>query len=593
MNFRMWLESLWSLPDYKLPNDKEQQLFDFYMMTSLLNPQEEQSKFVVKQMEDTLLQPLRKNILDALFFSIASEFRHFLDNKQNKDKINVVEDELGPKYVKILKKFYHTYAIYDSPIGLIDKPERSKRYKREFSDSRSSYKTAYKSALSTGNKKDFVRLAYLCFDDIFDWTSSYGGSKWKQIANAWLKLNNATNPKDIIVLIDHAYDLQHNTDTVFNKIQSYLKNGSYSWLADALDFKRDIKSPWEIIDKVSPSMKRISARIFKIHGQGTLEDFEKQQKQQNKEKKEKDKYSSLDEFPHPLIGEVPSEDKYDKILQVPGIEKAIKQKLMPTAFKSEYLKPWGTQKPLSMKLVLYPNAKNKILSLLASNQKIEAIKYFRDNLHPINSLIGNIDFNLHPVNSLIGNIDLKPRSIPLFVSKKMVEYIQDQDKINQNQNVDPYKSIVSENKVKQLQSYLDKGAPLIGFSKEEIIAAQNIKANFLHLKGINSFIKPSKYSIVIPPQIKPWAMYLDWGMQVEIPKQTYQQIIALLEEGRKIAAIKIFRTLHPAQKNNVISLNPTQQNNNFISLKASKLAIEWLAKKEGIPLPDPSDINFK
>ena len=70
-----------------------------------------------------------------------------------------------------------------------------------------------------------------------DWESGYGGKAWADICKGWTRLYNAHSDGDLIVAIDHIYDLQHNSDTVFNKVQSYEINRRYDWLKNALNLK--------------------------------------------------------------------------------------------------------------------------------------------------------------------------------------------------------------------------------------------------------------------------------------------------------------------------------------------------------------------
>ena len=87
----------------------------------------------------------------------------------------------------------------------------------------------------------------------------------------------------MIVALDHVYDLQHNTGSIFTKNIEYAKKGKkvellgllgqkytvrtdkpdFSWIKKALDFKRDLTSVRELLNKVSPSMRTLASRIIK------------------------------------------------------------------------------------------------------------------------------------------------------------------------------------------------------------------------------------------------------------------------------------------------------------------------------------------
>ena len=105
-------------------------------------------------------------------------------------------------------------------------------------------------------------------------SSVYGGPAWGMIAKAYGQLFTVTDPGARMVLIDHIYDLQHNTDTVFNKVIDYYKNG-YQWIAAALNFKRDIKSPFELYKKISLDLRGPFAYVMKMQNGITLESITK------------------------------------------------------------------------------------------------------------------------------------------------------------------------------------------------------------------------------------------------------------------------------------------------------------------------------
>ena len=82
------------------------------------------------------------------------------------------------------------------------------------------------------------------------WSGNYGGRPWHNIAVAYLKLFNAKSEFEKILYIDNIYHQQHNTGTVFNKLQKYYKStNSYGWILDALNFKANAKNNWERIKK--------------------------------------------------------------------------------------------------------------------------------------------------------------------------------------------------------------------------------------------------------------------------------------------------------------------------------------------------------
>jgi len=108
---------------------------------------------------------------------------------------------------------------------------------------------------------EFVKSSEKCFY-YEDWTVDYGGTPWGRICSGWLRLYNSTSKEQIWVAIDHIYDLQHNSDSVFNKVERYLKNGNVKWLANALELKAHIKDIHVLSKLCSSDMKRLAKRVL-------------------------------------------------------------------------------------------------------------------------------------------------------------------------------------------------------------------------------------------------------------------------------------------------------------------------------------------
>jgi len=268
---------------YELPKDKEEQMNDFYTLTMMYPRKYNKNANIqdIKDMpdididsavEDTqerLYTGLRKNLLNAVFFSICAEIRHIYDNYSKPvDVLDLIEKKLSKKHAKMFRAYTKEMIVADKYSDLQRTPKEARKRLLENRDSYvSSYKSAVTAMKKTGTKKkDFVEVCELLFNEA-SWNSSFGDKAWAGIADGWLKLNAATKLEEITVWIDHVYDLQHNTDTVFNKIKSYMKGSSYSWIKKALDKKFKIKSPYELWDNMSPQMKRLMGFYFKArHG---------------------------------------------------------------------------------------------------------------------------------------------------------------------------------------------------------------------------------------------------------------------------------------------------------------------------------------
>jgi len=272
---------------YKPSNDPEALLNDFYILTLLkdlsrkkLN--DESLDFSIEEAVSSLLPYLKKELLSAVLFSISAEFRHVFKQNTSKEVLDFFTEKGGEEGAAFIKEYYRQNFLMrggqsdkDNPLTADIYKDDSERYSSEedFANYVNSY-NSLRSALKVSgmSKAEMVSIINDSFNEM-NWPQSYGGNAWSRIANGWLKLNNTKSLEDMAVWIDHVYDLQHNTDTVFNKINKFKKEHRYDWIAKALDFKRDLKNPWQLYDKVSPSTRSFISYISPKIGFGTLEDF--------------------------------------------------------------------------------------------------------------------------------------------------------------------------------------------------------------------------------------------------------------------------------------------------------------------------------
>lgn len=254
--------SLLESGEYIVSTDKEKLLFDFYALsfikTANLNPlskgsvasfigNSEEVTSLIEDAEQKLLPRLRKDLLDAVFFAICCEMRH-ADLGWMFDFSDVKKQSFP-----LLKKYSEVQPEDDF-------------YDDRGSDNLQSYQQAYEAAKKIGadqNPKEFVSECAVAFTSgAFD--AGWGGKPWRNICDGWLRLYNATKLSDIYVAIDYVYHLQHNNDTVFNKVKEYYKSGHLEWLEAALDFKYNIKNIREILPYCSSDMRKIAQKAFKI-----------------------------------------------------------------------------------------------------------------------------------------------------------------------------------------------------------------------------------------------------------------------------------------------------------------------------------------
>lgn len=292
LNFQNYLvEVFGSNFDYKVPVDKEQQLYDFFMLSFIFNTTEkkvpanpneaDKVRYAVAEVRDKLLPVLQKQMLDAVFFSVCAELRHCTEYNTADDLMKIVDEELGGKYVKVLKAYLKDYIVRSNQksAGLLRRPDTSNFVEK---GQKKDYKKSFHSAVKASPiLSDIMEVARVLFLNA-RWANAYGGRPWSNIAKGWLHLNGAKNANDKMVWIDHVYDLQHNTGSVFTKVESYSKEGGFQWLKRALDWKRDIKTPHALLDRVSSPLRTLGLRVLKKQFGYGYDQYLKDQEPKNK-----------------------------------------------------------------------------------------------------------------------------------------------------------------------------------------------------------------------------------------------------------------------------------------------------------------------
>jgi 2'-5' RNA ligase len=105
----------------------------------------------------------------------------------------------------------------------------------------------------------YVRI----FRDL-EWEDQYGGEAWASIAEAWRDLDEAVRREDwdgMHLLVDHAFDLVHNTGPLFTKADS----DTQRWLFKALEDKFFL-DPLQWRGKLSPDARRLLDAHIRQHG---------------------------------------------------------------------------------------------------------------------------------------------------------------------------------------------------------------------------------------------------------------------------------------------------------------------------------------
>lgn len=433
LNFQNYLvEVFGSNFDYKVPADKEKQLYDFFMLSFIFNStqkkvpknpnEEDKVKYAVAEVRDKLLPVLQKEMLSAVFFSICAEFRYVLDYNDVNTCIKIIEEDLGTKYSAVLKKYFKDYGLRTNSKmqSLARRPDTSMFVEK---GKKPDYKKSFQSAVKASPiLSDIVEVAEVLFLKA-KWANAYGGKAWAGIAKGWLQLNRAKNANDQMVWIDHVYDLQHNTGSVFTKVDSYAKSGGYHWLKDALDFKRDIKTPHALLDKVSFPLRTLALRAIRkqfggaekyinpkpediqfASDGGSLykdDDFESPYEKEYKDKfkysdyeKDKDAFSTVKSFDDssPDV-DFDIKNLFHKIPDIPFVMAWIKRKLPNVSIDKVY--------KIGKQLGYADYSSNSLTNAVDHMQKY--LKAFADVVHFVGSfphLIVNVPINIEQIKIL-------------------------------------------------------------------------------------------------------------------------------------------------------------------------------------------------
>jgi len=236
---------------YTIPKDPFEIMMDFYFLSWVYTIETGNEKFD-ESLSDALnkiLNYLKKHMLYSLQYAICSELRH-LDQYYHDDKNKNIHN--------YIHNFLRIFNNVDSQNSRDKVYNLGMKAKKQMNISISEFGEITKELFLHG-----------------DWPcSAYGGTAWAQISEGLIKLSEATSIKDKIIWIDHCYDLQHNTDTVFNKLFLYSKGG-YEWIGKALDWKNKVQDVREFYDVVSNKLKPIVAYISKNQSNKSMDTFKK------------------------------------------------------------------------------------------------------------------------------------------------------------------------------------------------------------------------------------------------------------------------------------------------------------------------------
>ncbi len=260
---------------YKLPKDPELMLYDFYFMTSFgstVGGANMNAEYAIEEAMIDVVDALHIHMKKAVFFALCAEIRHLFDMydlKQISRQISKEQLEFLQEYYKQIHLLNNLNTGITHALGMDGPIEISQRDRDLLSvENVKNRLRSHEAVKITMKKMNWSRSKFARFcEDAFNakgWQSSYGGKPWAAIGKALYKLENAKKKSEKTIWIDHAYDLQHNTDTVFNKLKLYYKNSGFGWIKRALDWKRDVTDYRDFYKKVSPQLRGMVAYISKV-----------------------------------------------------------------------------------------------------------------------------------------------------------------------------------------------------------------------------------------------------------------------------------------------------------------------------------------
>jgi len=211
-------------------------------------------RYIWNETAERLVETLRGHLLNVVAIAIASEAFHLFDMLGGKiiTKKEKKNDEV-PR-LKLLRGQGLTPKI-ENLIKLLGRDSSSIWYDEVDGETQGirMLKLANKCGIPPAELISSTSKLFL----LVKLQSGYGGKQWAVIANAWLLLNNAKDLQSKINFIDHIYDLQHNSGSVFSKIKEYfIFDPSRAWLPVALEYKLNLKNIYQIIPLATPELQR-------------------------------------------------------------------------------------------------------------------------------------------------------------------------------------------------------------------------------------------------------------------------------------------------------------------------------------------------
>jgi len=409
--------------EYSIPSNKKQLLSDFYIYSFIkkLSAKDNASfqyfrdaeniNMIIENVENILIPYLKTEMLNVVYTACCSEIFHIADEMYSYDG----------KYKKQVKEYI---SLYKKNLSAGDNiPGRIFLITSIFP-----------------NPNNLINFCIELFSN-GRWKNSYGGQSWATIAKTWILLKNAKNDDDLIY-IDHIIDLQHNSGSVFSKIEYYKQDGSLNWLNLFLTLKSNTNISI-LLNYCSVGMKKIAAYILNANGFST---YEKSQEEYKKHLQIEDGIKCFKDLPNNLFEEIGNNQYYILL---------IRRMHSQTLNDLDFFRKFSKEKYLLM-FKYFSYILNESFTNLRVCQRLYALFNYEDYFNDINfeSYINFLD--------IIDQI-LTPDEIQIFFQMTVISNLTILK--NQNINDENFKVIVEKTK---------KFVPKYNLSEEMEIKKQDI-----------------------------------------------------------------------------------------------------------------------
>lgn len=246
--------------NYSVPEDPEKRLFDFYATLLILARKTDlldlNVRNFIEQANGKLIESLYKEFTStlqyAIFYNAATDLKTYY--------------EQDPEYFKGFPEVES--SIENLTRRKVSFPKTNQEVQTYLQDTRAANRE-----LAQKYQEIFGSKSLPLAKKIFKLGLGKDEDPWLvQIIPAYEQLLEARSPQQKVIAIDHVYDVEHHNGTVFAWFAGYDKDG-YDWLIQALEIKSKLKDGFEIVDKVSASLRPYYLKALKSQLNRSLDSF--------------------------------------------------------------------------------------------------------------------------------------------------------------------------------------------------------------------------------------------------------------------------------------------------------------------------------